>query len=95
METIREKHLTRYDLAMNSWARLDSKVKKVLKKVVDMRLNYLRRIFADLGFNGDELEMRTRLFVCYHSWEATMFPDLSNQQHSKLLKLRYQYLIQK
>jgi len=95
METIREKHLTKYDLAVTSWARLDFKVKKVLKKVVNMRLDYLRAIFAELGFKGDELEMRTRLFVCYHSWEATMFPDLSNQKHSKLLKLRYQYLIQK
>ena len=95
MEMIRDKHLTKYDLAMTSWARLDSHVHKVVKKVVTMRLDYLRTIFAELGFEGDELEMRTRLFVCYHSWENTMFPDLSDQKHSKLLKLRYKYLIQK
>ena len=95
MEMIRDKQLTKYDLAMNSWARLDSHVHKVVKKVVKMRLDYLRGIFSELGFEGDELEMRTRLFVCYHSWEDTMFPDLSNQKHSKLLKLRYKYLIQK
>ena len=95
MEMIRDKHLTKYDLAMTSWAKLDSHVHKVVKKVVKMRLDYLRVIFAGLGFEGDELEMRTRLFVCYHSWEDTMFPDLSNQKHSKLLKLRYKYLIQK
>jgi len=95
MEMIRDKHLTKYDLAMTSWAKLDSHVHKVVKKVVKMRLDYLRVIFAELGFEGDELEMRTRLFVCYHSWEDTMFPDLSNQKHSKLLKLRHKYLIQK
>jgi len=95
MEMIRDKHLTKYDLAMTSWAKLDQQVHKVVKKVVKMRLDYLRVIFAELGFEGDELEMRTRLFVCYHSWEDTMFPDLSNQQHSKLLKLRYKYLIKK
>jgi AcrR family transcriptional regulator len=95
MEMIRDKQLTKYDLAMNSWARLDSHVHKVVKKVVKMRLDYLRGIFAELGFEGDELEMRTRLFVCYHSWEDTMFPDLSNQKHSKLLKLRYKCLIKK
>jgi hypothetical protein len=60
-----------------------------------MRFDYLRVIFAELGFKGDELEMRTRLFVCYHAWEDTVFPDLFDQQHSKLLELRYQYLIQK
>ena len=95
MEMIRDKHLTKYDLAMTSWAKLDSHVHKVVKEVVKMRLDYLRVIFSELGFEGDELEMRTRLFVCYHSWEDTMFPDLSNQKHSKLLKLRYKYLIQK
>jgi len=95
MEMIRDKHLTKFDLGMTSWAKSDSKIRKVVRKVVNMRLDYLRTIFAELGFKGDELEMRTRLFVCYHSWEDTMFPDLSNQKHSKLLKLRYQYLIQK
>jgi hypothetical protein len=95
METIRDKRLTKYDLAMNSWAKLNSQVHKAVRKVVKMRLDYLQGIFAELGFEGDELEMRTRLFVCYHSWEETMFPDLSNQKNSKLLKLRYNYLIQK
>jgi AcrR family transcriptional regulator len=94
MEMIRDKHLTKYDLAMVSWARLDSQVQRVVKTVVKMRLDYLRGIFAELGFEGEELEMRTRLFVCHHSWEDTMFPDLSKQKHSKLLKLRYKYLIQ-
>jgi AcrR family transcriptional regulator len=95
MEMISDKQLAKYELAMTSWARLDSYVHKVVKKVVKMRLDYLRGIFAELGFEGDELEMRTRLFVCYHAWEDTMFPDLSNQQNSNLLKLRYEYLIQK
>ena len=95
MEMIRDKHLTKYDLAMTSWAKLDPQVHKVVRKVVKMRLDYLQVIFAELGFEGGELEMRTRLFVCYHSWEDTMFPDLSNQKHSKLLKLRYNYFIQK
>ncbi|MBT8367341.1 MAG: hypothetical protein KJP23_21830, partial [Deltaproteobacteria bacterium] len=39
MEMIRNKHLTKYDLAMTSWAKLDSHVHKVVKKVVKMRLD--------------------------------------------------------
>lgn len=95
MEMIRDKNLAKYDLAMIAWAKLDPQVHRAVKKVVKMRLDYLRGIFSELGFEGDELEMRTRLFVCYHSWEDTMFPDLSNQKHSKLLKLRYKFFIQK
>jgi hypothetical protein len=33
-----------------------------LKKTVNIRLGFLRSIFAELGFDGDELEMRTRLY---------------------------------
>ena len=95
MEMIKDKHLAKYDLAMTAWAKLDSQAHRVLTKVVKMRLDYIRLIFADIGFEGDELEMRTRLFVCYHSWENTMFPDLSIQKHSKLQKLRYKLFIQK
>ena len=95
MEMIRDKRLGKYDLAMASWAKTDSKIRKVVNEVVRMRLDFLRATFAELGFTGDELEMRARLFVCYHSWEDTMFPDLSDQKYSKLLKLRYQFLIQK
>jgi AcrR family transcriptional regulator len=95
MEIIRNKHLGKFDLAITLWAKTDSEIRKVVNAVVQKRLDYLRAIFAELGFEGDELEMRSRLFVCYHAWEDTVFPDLSDQQHSKLLKLRYQYLIQK
>ena len=93
LEMIKDKKLTKYDLAMTSRAKLDPQVHKVVKKVVKMRLDYLRGIFAELGFDGDELEMRTRLFVCYHSWEDTMFPDLSSQK--QLQKLRYKLFIKK
>ncbi len=77
---IKDYKLPKYDLAMNAWAKIDPIVNKVVKKVVKMRLDYTREIFAELEFDGDELEMRTRLSVSYHSWEATMFSDLSRQK---------------
>ena len=95
MKMVREKELAKFDLAMNAWAKLDPLVNSYVKKVVKMRLDFTRATFAELGFKGDELEMRTRLFVCYHSWEGTMFADLSNQNLLQLQKLRYKFLIQK
>lgn len=93
MEMIRDKNLNKYDLAINAWAKIDPLARKALKKAINIRLAFLRSIFADLGFAGDELEMRTRLFVCYHSWEATMFPDAARQKH--LQKLRHKWFIQR
>jgi len=75
MKMIKEKNLTKYDLALNLWARNDPQASEALKIVVAMRLDYLREIFRELGISGDELEMRTKLFVCYQSWESTMFGD--------------------
>jgi AcrR family transcriptional regulator len=93
MDMIREKNLTKYDLAINAWAKADPLARMALKKAVNIRLGFLRAVFAELGFDGDELEMRTRLFVCHHSWEATMFADVHKHKH--LQKLRYRLFIQK
>ena len=93
MDMIRDKNLTKYDLAITAWAKADPMARKVLKKALDIRVDYLRSIFAELGFDGDELEMRARLFVCYHAWEDTMFPDTSSQKN--LQKLRYNLFIKK
>ena len=94
MEMIRDKSLSKYDLAIQAWAKIDPVANSVFQKVVKVRLDFLRSIFAELGFHGDELEMRARLFVCYHSWEDTMFPDLSDKKHSKLKKLRLELFTQ-
>ena len=93
MDIIRDKSLAKYELAINAWAKIDPQARTALKKAVTNRLDFLRSTFAELGFSGDELEMRTRLFVCYHSWEDTMFSDLSSQKNIKLLKLRYEFFI--
>lgn len=93
MDIIRDKKLNKYDLAINAWAKIDPLARKALKKAMNIRLGFLRSIFAELGFEGDELEMRTRLFVCYHSWEAATFADAARQKH--LQKLLYELFIQK
>ena len=93
MNMVRDKKLAKYDLAMNAWAKVDPLVHEVVKKVIKMRLDFNRAIFAELGFDGDELEMRTRLFVCYHSWEEIMFTDDSDDKNLRPQKLRYKMFI--
>jgi AcrR family transcriptional regulator len=93
MEMVREKKLPKYDLAMTAWAKVDPLVDKIVKRVVKMRLDFTRSIFEELGFNGDELEMRARLFLCYHAWEAVIFPDDNEKINKRLQKLRHQLFI--
>ncbi len=95
MEMILAHGLNRYDLAIRAWADMDPLVAKRYRKVVQARFDFIGALFAELGFTGDELEMRTRLFVAYHSWESTMFPSASKKALHKLIPLRLELLTRK
>lgn len=95
MKMIQDYELTRYDLVMHAWAQHDDRARAIVDKVMAARLSFLRKIFAELGFTGDELEMRTMLFVCYHSWEATAFSAMSGRKRARLRKRRVELLVSK
>jgi len=92
---IREHNLARYDLSMRAWATKDTIVAEMVEQVYQERLKFTRELFKELGFKGEELEMRTRLFVCYHSWESTMFEGVSERKLARLQKLRIRLLTKK
>jgi AcrR family transcriptional regulator len=92
---IRGHDLARYDLPVRAWAQTDPSVLARVMGVYKARLRWLRRILRELGFSGDDLEMRTRLFVCYHTWEPTMFPGQSDERTKRLTKQRVAFLIRK
>jgi AcrR family transcriptional regulator len=58
-----EQNLTEFDAAMHVWANKDPKIARRVRKAIDMRLAFAGKAFAELGFKGDDLEMRTRLFI--------------------------------
>jgi hypothetical protein len=43
------------------------------------------------GFKGQELEMRTRTFVVFHSLELGRFARGTREEHEKLLNLRHRF----
>jgi len=88
MKMILENDLTRFDLPMRTSAEKDPVAMDLVNRVYQMRLDFLRSTFVDMGFKGEDLEMRTHLFVCYHTWEGSMFRQLSKAKRSKWLKLR-------
>ena len=92
---IRKHNLTKFDLSIRAWAEHDEMAAKMVSHVYQSRLGYLRETFRELGFKGDELEMRTLLFVCYHSWEMNMFEGESERKLARLQKLRIKLLTKK
>ena len=67
METIRDKRAISFDTVMRAWASHDPIVAKGVRKVDGIRYGFVRDIFADMGFDGDQLDLRTRLFVTVQS----------------------------
>jgi len=92
---IRAHNLTIYDLSMRAWAEKDTMVAKMVEQVYQKRVDYIRESFKELGFEGEELEMRSRLFVCYHSWEKITFGSMSERKLARLQKRRINLLIKK
>ena len=95
MVMILDHDLTKYDLGIRDWAAHDPDAAKAVRSVYRMRLEFVRGIFSELGFRGQQLEMRARLFVCYHSWEQAMFDDLSKDERRKLIRVRHKMLVTK
>ena len=92
MYMILEKDLGRYDAAMIHWAKVDARIATRVTKVYRLRMKFIGEMFSNLGFEGVDLEMRTRLFVCYHSSERTMFWKESKKSLKALIQKRVELL---
>ena len=87
-ELVMEHDLGGFDLSFWAWAADDAEVARRVAGVIRTRLDFVGKAFAELGFEGDELEMRTRLFVCYQPWERTTYPRVSKKRLRELMPVR-------
>ena len=92
MEPIVSDQLTRYDIAIRAWASHNQIAARGVKKVDEFRLSYVRSLFEEMGFKGEELNMRTRTFVVFYSLEPGLFVDISHKDQLKQLELRHALL---
>ena len=91
-ETILDYELTRYEIAFRQWALQDVGAARAVKKANRLRLDFIGTAFSELGFKGEELEVRTMLFVCYHSLEWSMFREISRKRRRDQITKRIELL---
>ncbi len=91
MDFLCRKDFGKYDVSMRAWAAQEPEVARIVKKVDKQRYAFVRSIFVELGFKGQELEMRTRTFVVFHSLESGSFVRGTKKERLKLLKLRHAF----
>jgi AcrR family transcriptional regulator len=92
-QMIWEHDLGGYDFAFQAWAQGNPEILARVNRVYGKRLSWVRKTFRELGFKGTDLEMRARLFVAYHSWERTTFPEQSAAHARRLMKKRIEFLV--
>lgn len=67
MRILRHKEFATHDLAICNMASWNKEVADKVVKVDELRLDFVRSLFSELGFIGAELEVRTHLFAVFHS----------------------------
>ena len=91
-EMILDYELTRYEIAIRQCAVQDTEAARAVRKVNRIRLDFVRKALSELGFTGDDLDMRTMLFVCYQSWESPMFREISLKRRRQLIAKRIELI---
>lgn len=91
-EMITKYNLGRYDMAIRQWSLSNAEAARVVRKANRIRLDFLRDAFRELGFTGDDLDMRAMLFLCYHTWEVSTFQEISRKRLRGLIAKRIELL---
>lgn len=93
MRAIYDMNFNRDELLIRSLTREFPEVAKVVKSVDKKRFFNVRQLFAEMGFKGDELEMRTIVFVSLTSQEGNLLLEQSPENYERQLKLRHEFFI--
>lgn len=68
------KERAKYDPALRAWARTDKRAQKAVAHIDKIRLSFLNDLFLDIGFDGTEAAIRSRLIYYYiiGEWVVTV-----------------------
>ena len=91
-EIILDYDLVRFETALRQWAFSNEKAAEAVASVNQKRMDFVGGALQELGFSGEDLEMRTLLFTCYHSCESLMFHDIPTERRRKLIEKRMELI---
>ena len=95
MMVLTEEDYVRYDTAIMEWGSHEPRTREKIQKAIDIRLGFLRTLFAEMGFEGDDLEMRAHTVLTFHTMEDHRYNLLSKEERLRHVTLRHRMLIAK
>lgn len=91
-ELIQDLDVVRFDVAVRAWASMEPLAAEVVRQTDRKRYKYVRSLFVKLGFSGDDLEMRTRTYVIFHSFDGAFSLTEGHDVRKRRRMLRGQLL---
>ncbi len=95
IQRIKDDDLPKYDIVMRAWALDEPLVADQVERVDRERYEYIKSLFAEMGFTGNDLEMRTMIFQAYHSLSPALFGSFFEENRFKHENIRHQFFTQK
>ena len=86
---------TRHELLIRSLALEFPNMSKIIEKVDRKRYETVSNVFAEIGFTGDELVMRTDVFVTVMTMDQISTHLHDTETYRRILKTRHELLIRK
>jgi AcrR family transcriptional regulator len=91
MQAIKNHELEKYDIVMRAWALDEPLVAEAVGKVDKARFEYIKSVFTEMGFTGNELEIRSMVFQVYHSMSNAMQGSFFEKNRFKHEKSRHRF----
>lgn len=99
IEFIQQDEYCKHELPIRLWAIKQPNTLDSIESMDRKRYEFVRALFEEIGFTGEDLEMRTQTFVIFYSFQNALSIDMDEDKSMDTLlrqhQLRLQLLTQK
>ena len=95
MRYMKENEIEKYDLVIRTWALDDAFIAEQVERVDLKRFDLVKSIFSEIGFDDAELEMRSMMFLVFHSIGNALVGNFFNENRLKHDELRHRLLTER
>ncbi|MDV7144295.1 hypothetical protein R3X27_16545 [Tropicimonas sp. TH_r6] len=92
---VKREGLDLHEITFRAWAAQDSDIAAKVREVDHGRYAFIRSLFEEMGFAGEELEMRTRIWLIVASARCTMDFPVSEDMPGDIFEQSHTFLVRK
>ena len=93
MCVVYETHSARHELTIRALTLEFDLIREAVERVDRKRIGFVRGLLAGIGLDGDELEMRTLVFVATTSLDRQLLSGMSDETYRNLLKQKHAFFV--